>query len=501
MVISTADLAPVIADLFSNPQSAISSVSCISINLTSFGPMKLQSGATSNIIELHYEDIANITPANYRPQLPAKRGPTQETLYIYTSGSTGLPKAVSFKNVFFAPVMLPAPTDYANPKKYLPLRTYSCLPLFHATALVIGMFNTFGTSGTFCLGRRFSARNFSRELVDSKATRMIYVGELCRYLLSAPPSPLDKQNKVIVATGNGLQKDVWNKFRERFGIPEIREFYRSTEGVAQFEIVTDRSQDAGYVGRKGPLGRYLETSTYLVKYDKETDTPWRNPKTGFCEEADANEPGEAIGRILSMETYRAYLNNPEANAKKLIRDVFEKGDLFQRTGDLLVRDNRGRVKFADRMGDTWRWRGENVSAGEVRGVISHLHNVKDANCYGVKLNGYDGQAGAAGITLGFDGDLTPEQIQSKEDEFMADFFTELKKKGLTIWQVPRLVRLTGKIETTATFKHLINILKARSWHPDEARKIGDRLYWLDGEQYKPLDLASWQSIEQAKARL
>jgi len=330
---------------------------------------------------------------------------------------------------------------------------------------------------------------------------MLYVGELCRYLLSPPPNPLDKQHKVIVAGGNGLQKDVWNKFRERYNIPEIREFYRSTEGIAQFELVTKRSQDAGYVGHKGPIGRYFETGTYIVRYDKETDMPWRDPTTGFCVEADIEEPGEAIGRVTSMATYREYLENDEANAKKLIRDVFEKGDLFQRTGDLLVRDASSWVKFTDRMGDTWRWRGENVSAGEVRSVIAHLPHVRDVSCYGVKLAGYDGQAGAAGITLGFDENLSQEQIERKEDEFMDGLFTALRQQGLTVWQLPRLVRLTGKIEVTATFKHVINVLKSRSWHPEEARLMGDRLYWLDGETYRRLDGRSWEEIEGARARL
>lgn len=474
---------------------------CVSINLTSFPPLNLPPASASGVTQLRYEDIAHITPVSYLPTVPVKRGPADPATYLYTSGSTGLPKAVSLKNITFIPTQILAPTDYSNQRKYLPLRTYSCLPLFHATCLIIGLYSSFGTSSTFCLGRKFSARNFSRELVNSRATRMLYVGELCRYLLSPPPNPLDKQHKVIVAGGNGLQKEVWNKFRERYNIPEIREFYRSTEGLAQFELVTSRSQDAGYVGHSGPIGRYFETGTYIVKYDKETDMPWRDPKTGFCKEADVNEPGEAIARVTSMASYRDYVDNEEANAKKLIRDVFEEGDLFQRTGDLLVRDGRGWVKFADRMGDTWRWSGENVSAGEVRSVISHLRGVKDVSCYGVKLAGYDGQAGAAGITLGFDEGLSTDQIQQKEDDFMNGLFAELRKRGLTSWQIPRLVRLTGKIETTATFKHVVNILKARSWHPEEAKKVGDRLYWLDGEKYRRLDVVSWTEIEQARARL
>jgi acyl-CoA synthetase (AMP-forming)/AMP-acid ligase II len=216
---------------------------------------------------------------------------------------------------------------------------------------------------------------------------MLYVGELCRYLLKAPPSPYDRAHSCIVAAGNGLQRDVWLKFMERFGIEEIREFYRSTEGIAKFDNFGSGEAAAGKVGFQGPIFNYFNTHTYLVKYDPQTEAPWRDPKTGFCVSAKVGEPGEAIGRVANLDFYSDYLNNPEANEKKLIANVFKKGDLFQRTSDLLVREKSGWIHFLDRSGDTYRWRGENVSAGEVREHISKISSVHDVTVYGVKLDG------------------------------------------------------------------------------------------------------------------
>jgi acyl-CoA synthetase (AMP-forming)/AMP-acid ligase II len=269
----------------------------------------------------------------------------------------------------------------------MPIRTYSCLPLFHATCLFTGLLYSAGTNGTFCLGRKFSASGFSRALTESGATRVLYVGELARYLLKAPPSSYDRAHPCIVASGNGMQKDVWLKFMDRFGIEEIREFYRSTEGIAKFDNFSKGHVSAGKVGYQGPIAHYMNTHTYIVKYDPNTEAPWRDPKTGFCVRAKKGEPGEAIGRVNSMDFYSDYLNNPEANEKKLIANVFKKGDLFQRTGDLLMREHGHWIRFHDRSGDTYRWRGENVSAGEVRELISTIPGVQDVTVYAVKLEG------------------------------------------------------------------------------------------------------------------
>lgn len=491
LITCTPDLVQHVLDLFSSTDI---SATCLSFNLSSFPPPKLQANNPNieRIKQVRYEDLAEITV--FEPQIAAERSIFDPGCLIYTSGTSGKPKAVVMQNFALCVTSISASEDLENVKKYFPLRIFSCLPLFHATCLLIGFHNAVGTSSTICLVRKFSASKFSEQLTESRATRMLYVGEMCRYLLKAPPSKFDKAHHCIVATGNGLQADVWNKFRERYNIPEIREFYRSTEGIAGFENTTSNAGDAGYVGRAGPIRRRYEEITYLVKYDPETEAPWRDPKTGFCVPVGNNEPGEAIGRVMSMKLYREYLNNPEANEKKLIKDVFAKGDLFQRTGDLLMRDSNGWVKFVDRSGDTYRWRGENVSAGEVREHVSRVPNVHDVSVFGVKLPGYDGQAGAAGITLA-------NGSTEAEAQFMATLHQTLRNSGLTVYQVPRLVRLTEQIDTNATFKHVKDILKTRPWDPTSPSAGKDRLYWLDGETYKKLDSDAWASINAGKARL
>jgi acyl-CoA synthetase (AMP-forming)/AMP-acid ligase II len=382
MIISTPDLTEHLIPLTGEPNMANI---CLTLNLGSFSPFQAAPGENQqdHFLQIGENDLRSVkitTPA-------APRSMKDIASLIYTSGTSGKPKAVSVKNNRYAIVSVPVPQDSDNPKKYFPIRTFSCLPLFHATALFTGLLYSMGTNGTFCLARKFSASGFSRSLTDSKATRVLYVGELARYLLKAPPSPYDKAHPCKVASGNGLQKDVWLKFMERFGIEEIREFYRSTEGLAKFDNFSHGEIAAGKVGFQGPIAHYMTADTILVKYDSATEAPWRDPKTGFCARAKKGEPGEAIGLVMGMDFYPEYLNNQEANEKKLISNVFKKGDVWQRTGDLLVREPSGWIRFHDRSGDTYRWRGENVSAGEVRELISTLPGVQDVTVYGIKLDG------------------------------------------------------------------------------------------------------------------
>jgi acyl-CoA synthetase (AMP-forming)/AMP-acid ligase II len=299
----------------------------------------------------------------------------------------GKPKAVSLKTFLLLAVSTPYPQDTTKATLYYPLRTYCCLPLFHATGFLVGLVHSCGVSGTLCLSRKFSASKFAQELAESNATRLLYVGELLRYALSAPPSSDDKKHNCIVATGNGLQADVWERFQERFGIPEIREIYRSTESVSGFDNMCGGAIGVGKVGFSGLLGRFLEDTMFLVKYDQETQTLYRHPKTDFCVPVPDGEPGEAIGRVTMMDFYSDYYKDSSATSGKLAKDVFKKGDLFQRTGDLLVRESDGWVRFHERTGDTFRWRGENVSSAEVKAFMVQLPNVHDIVVYGTKVPG------------------------------------------------------------------------------------------------------------------
>ncbi|RSL77246.1 hypothetical protein CEP51_009231 [Fusarium floridanum] len=488
ILVCTPDLAPAVADLASVSQPPPT----LSVSLSSFAPLQLTAEvcAVVGIIQVRYEDLAS--PMAASAPLPTKRLLKDVGALVYTSGTSGKPKAVAVKNFLLVLASTPTTVDIKNRKTYLPLRIYSCLPLFHATALLAGLYYITGVSGTLCLARKFSASRFSMQLVESRATRMLYVGELCRYLVNAPPSSADRAHRCIVAHGNGLNREVWLKLKHRFGIPEIREVYRSTEGIAKFDNITRFERGAGMVGFAGPVKRCAEDDVFLVKFDPTTEAPYRDPATGFCVHASADEPGEAIGRVRSMAFYNEYYNNPEATNLKLISDVFEKGDLFQRTGDLLVRQKSGYIRFHDRSGDTFRWKGENVSAGEVREHIAQLPNVQECSVYAVKLEGYDGQAGAATITLA---------DPSQEAEFVDHLYSRLRSGGLTAYQLPKLVRFSPMIEMTATFKQSSVALKSLSWDPAMTTDQADSTYWLNGKQYSKIDSAAWSLIETGKAKL
>ncbi|KAJ5558942.1 hypothetical protein N7535_009185 [Penicillium sp. DV-2018c] len=248
---------------------------------------------------------------------------------------------------------------------------------------------------------------------------------------------------------------------------------------------------AGKVGFSGPIRRFLEDDTFIVRYDTNTETPYRDPVTGFCVRARLGEEGEAIGRVRDRGLLIEYLGNARATKEKLLRDVFTKGDLFQRTGDLVVQDESGWVRFQDRVGDTFRWKGENVSAGEVRDHLCRIEGVHDAVVYGVKLNGYDGQAGAAGITL---------ESPAAETEVMSNLYKELKRKGVASYALPRLVRITEKVATGVTFKKAKGALAVKGWNP-RTEHGGDILYWLDKSRYRRLEDQDWKEIESGKAKI
>lgn len=368
-IISTPDLS----------QFVCSELPHVSFNISSFDGVSAASELVTPV-ELQQYSPSTLTAA--------KRNPSDLSALIYTSGTTGKPKACAVRNMMAMVTSNPLSLDVNNPSRYFPLRTYCSLPLFHGTAYFAGLCYSVSNAGTLCIRRKFSASKFWKDVHDSGATRILYIGELCRYLLATPPSPYDQNHSCIVAGGNGLRGEIWERFRERFNVPEIREFYRSTEGIAKFDNFGLGSWGTGKVGFSGPIKRFLEDDTILVKYDTDTEMPYRDPSTGLCIRAKIGEEGEAIGRVRNRGLLTEYLNNDEATENKLLRDVLEKGDLFQRTGDLLVQDFDGWVKFQDRVGDTFRWKGENVSAGEIRDHICQIPGVHDAVVYGVKLTSY-----------------------------------------------------------------------------------------------------------------
>ncbi|HWU55341.1 MAG TPA: long-chain-acyl-CoA synthetase, partial [Rhizomicrobium sp.] len=344
--------------------------------------------------------------ADTSPGKEARAGVTlkERAFLIYTSGTTGLPKAANFSHMRmlfmmsgFVGALAPRETD----------RIYDPLPLYHSTGGVCAVGMAFFTGGALIVKRKFSVHEFWSDVHKYDATMFEYIGELCRYLLNAPPSPLEKGHHVRAITGNGLRPEIWRAFQERFAIPRIVEFYGATEGN-----VSMLNYD-GTVGAVGRVPDYLEwlLPSRVVRFDVEKEMPVRGPD-GLCIECGPDEAGEALGGISTRagREFEGYTVKSDSE-KKMLRDVFKKGDVWFRTGDLMRRDEHGYFYFVDRIGDTFRWKGENVSTGEVGEVLAAAPGIREANVYGVHVPGMEGRAGMAALVV--DGDFDIEALPAR----------------------------------------------------------------------------------------
>jgi acyl-CoA synthetase (AMP-forming)/AMP-acid ligase II len=353
------------------------------------------------------------SPATRPPdELRESLSPMSPFGLFYTSGTTGLPKAciVPATAGFMHAVSRECGTSYVTPtsnnaRTGRPERYYDCMPLYHGTGGISAM-TQLVTGQTLCLAPKFSVSRFWDDVRASRATWFVYVGETLRYLLAAPPSPLDKQHSVRAIYGNGLRPDVWIPFRERFGIETIHEFFNSTEGILPLDNPARGDFRAHCVGHHGLISRWRFHNVFVpVAIDTDTGEIVRDASTGFAKRV----PYEIGGEILVKQpptitpAFPGYYKNEEATAKKYVYDVFQKGDCYYRTGDALRRDGDGRWFFLDRLGDTFRWKGENVSTAEVSEVLGRYPGVSEATVYGVSLPGHDGKAGMAAIYINTEG--------------------------------------------------------------------------------------------------
>lgn len=320
-------------------------------------------------------------------------------ILLYTSGTTGLPKGCAYTMQRLMAAYHARGSAMASVPGPDGDRWYSPMPLYHGTAAIIAIAQLIGGQSV-CIGRKFSVRNFWPDIRDSRATFFVYVGETARYLLNAPPSPLDKEHSVRCIYGNGLRPDIWERFRDRFGIPEVAEFFNSTEGMFGLLNRNRGPYLAGAVGHHGLIQRLLFHNAYVpVAIDPESGDILRDPKTGFAIREPYDKGGEILVAVPNEEAFQGYWKNPNATSKKFLRDVFRKGDIFYRTGDALRRSDDGRWFFLDRLGDTFRWRSENVSTAEVAEVLGKFPGIQEANVYGVKVPGYEGRAGCAALQI------------------------------------------------------------------------------------------------------
>uniref|UniRef100_UPI00358E50C4 long-chain fatty acid transport protein 2-like n=1 Tax=Myxine glutinosa TaxID=7769 RepID=UPI00358E50C4 len=401
-------------------------------------------------------------------------------IYIYTSGTTGRPKAAIVSHlrawlgvfIFESNGMTEADVLYIS------------LPLYHSSG-TMGIISSIQVGATVVLRKKFSASQFWNDCRKYNVTVIQYIGELCRYLCNQPETDMDTNHKVRLAIGNGMRQDVWHNFLSRFG-PFIRisEFYGATEGNIAF---------INYMGHVGAVGRtsFLLKKLYpfeLIKYDTETEEPKRD-ELGWCIKVNKGEDGLLIAPVTMLSKFSGYAGDPELTKKKLLCDVFKKGDVYFNSGDLLMQDEENFLYFVDRVGDTFRWKGENVATTEVEETLEALDFIQEANVYGVNVPGHEGKAGMASVVLKPESELNCRKLY----EHMVIF--------LPTYARPLFVRVQDSMEVTGTLKQQKVKLVKEGFNPSIHRNI----YFLDihsaVKSYVPLTPQLYQDITCGRIRL
>ena len=389
--------------------------------------------------------------------------------YIFTSGTTGLPKAALVDHAKLVKGSFAGHFLCFNFNKND--RLYMTLPLYHSTGLILGWAASLRSGCPNVIKSKFSASDFWNDVKKYNVNKFIYVGELCRYLMNLPPSDGDKDNPITQISGNGLRPDIWESFQKRFNINKIVEIYGATEAVG----MTINS-----FGRSGMIGRKRSDST-IIHCNKDDGSPILNDE-GFCTKVSEGETGLYIQKISSSAKFQGYLD-AQASNKKILQNVFKTGDQYFNTGDLITLHDNNWLSFADRVGDTYRWKSENVSTMEVAAILNNASGVMDCNVYGVQVDSAEGKAGMAAMNV--------------SDEFSFISFIEHVNKNLNTFQKPYFLRLTKEMQTTGTFKHQKEDLKKQGFNPS---LIKDKLYFLQKNNYVEIDQALYNRIHSGDER-
>lgn len=389
--------------------------------------------------------------------------------YIFTSGTTGLPKAALVDHAKLVKGSFAGHFLCFNFNKND--RLYMTLPLYHSTGLILGWAASLRSGCPNVIKSKFSASDFWNDVKKYNVNKFIYVGELCRYLMNLPPSDEDKDNPITQISGNGLRPDIWESFQKRFNINKIVEIYGATEAVG----MTINS-----FGRSGMIGRKRSDST-IIHCNKDDGSPILNDE-GFCTKVSEGETGLYIQKISSSAKFQGYLD-AQASNKKILQNVFKTGDQYFNTGDLITLHDNNWLSFADRVGDTYRWKSENVSTMEVAAILNNASGVMDCNVYGVQVESAEGKAGMAAMNV--------------SDEFSFISFIEHVNKNLNTFQKPYFLRLTKEMQTTGTFKHQKEDLKKQGFNPS---LIKDKLYFLQKDNYVEIDQALYNRIHSGDER-
>ncbi|KAF2131713.1 long-chain fatty acid transporter-like protein [Dothidotthia symphoricarpi CBS 119687] len=447
-------------------------------------------------VKIHYYDPSFLASLSDNTFIPETR---REAISIesirglmYTSGTTGLPKGV----IMGTSKELVLGYSIA---KYLNLKPedkmYTCMPLYHGAAHGLCTTPSIHAGSTIVLGRRFSHKSFWPEVAKSGATHIQYVGELCRYLLNGPPNPYERKHNVKVAWGNGMRPDVWEPFRERFNIPIINELYAATDGLGASLNRNAGPFTAHTIGLRGLIWNWKNKNQEVrVKMDVDTEDIMRD-ENGFAIRCGVDEPGQVLHKLTSENIASApvYFNNDGATHKRRLTDVFEKGDMWFLSGDMMRQDSEGRVFFVDRLGDTFRWKSENVSTNEVADMMGKFPQIAETNVYGVQVPGHDGRAGAASIVMA-DG-VTESTFDFRELATHA-------RGVLPGYAVPLFLRVTPALEYTGTLKIQKGRLKTEGVDPDKITGQ-DTMYWLppSSDKYLPFGRKDWEGIKDKSVRL
>lgn len=400
-------------------------------------------------------------------------------LFIFTSGTTGLPKAARISHIKAVMCMAFLRLCGARASD----RVYLTLPLYHMSASLLGIGGCIELGATCVLKRKFSASQFWKDCLKFDITVFQYIGELCRYLVNQPKTVEEASHKVRLAAGSGLRADVWKELVRRFGKIQIREAYGLTEASIGFVNYTD---EIGPIGRASYFNK-LSLPFEFLKCDPQTYEPIRTD-SGHCIKVSKGETGLLVAPVMFTNPFLGYAGDKAMSERKLLRDVFKTGDVYFNTGDLMLQDHRDFVYFKDRIGDTFRWKGENVSTTEVSEVLGGLDFLLDVSVYGVTVPGYEGRVGMAAVVLKDDHGLDGERLYGHLIHTLPPY----------AW--PWFLRVQTSLDMTDTFKQQKGRLVQQGFSPDTVQQP---LYFLDASQktYTPLTAHTYQHIVSGKKRL
>ncbi|ODQ63882.1 acetyl-CoA synthetase-like protein [Nadsonia fulvescens var. elongata DSM 6958] len=456
-----------------------------------------KGNCTTIFLDKEFQDLVQTSPAYRAPNSDRhpEHQPWDTAILIYTSGTTGLPKPgiMSWRKANLASALYGSSIRLKRGDT-----VYSAMPLYHSTASVLGLLPCFSRGATYSMGNKFSTRSFWTQVKLTGASHIQYVGETCRYLYNSPKTANERSHKVRVAFGNGMRKDIWAKFKERFNIPAVGEFYASTEGPLGVNNFQTGDYGIGAVGKYGALVSWaLKFQSVTAALDPEDENElWRDPKTGLGRKCRPGEPGEFLQLILdpkkAHQTFQGYKNDSNATNKKIVFDLFKKGDAWYRSGDIMKFGEDDLVYFVDRLGDTFRWKSENVSTNEVEEVISQSAGVDQCVVVGVKVPNHEGRAGFAVIAL------TPE-YRAHPEKFNFEELANNLRKNLPKYAIPLFIKFVNAIQTTPNNKIQKKLYRSQVLPKGENEK--EVIFWLSNGSYTRLEQNDWDLISSGKSKL